>query len=112
MVCADCALASSAAVNTPIGAAVTANPATTFRLVIDVETDWAMVVISLARATKRGKAELDDCMGTSFLTAIRPCASEFDAAERQKFLVLSDGRRAPTRGSCCTTKERAHLGQT
>jgi hypothetical protein len=63
--------------------AATASPATTLRLVKGVGTDCAMVVISLAGATERGKSELDDCMGTSFVTAVRPCrASVRDLMQR------------------------------
>jgi hypothetical protein len=68
MVCVACAWALSAAANIVIGAVVTASPATTFRLVIELETD-RVAVTSLARATERGKVDLDDCMGTSFVTA-------------------------------------------
>src|SRR5678816_1263736 len=77
--CADCPWTSSAAANKVAGAAATASPATTLRLVTGV--------ISLAGATELGKFELDDCMGTSFVTAVRPCraAERFDAAERQRF---------------------------
>ena len=72
MVCVACAWALSAA-NTVIGgAAVNASPATTLRLVIEPETDCG-AVISLARATEGDQAELDDCMGTSFVPAITAC---------------------------------------
>src|SRR5262245_59560297 len=64
MVCWACAYAFSAPAKTASGAAVSASPATAVRLVIEVETDCA--------ATERGKVELDDCMGTSFVTDIRP----------------------------------------
>src|SRR5678815_5402731 len=59
-VCADCPWASSAAANKVAGAAAAASPATTLRLVTGV--------ISLSGATELGKFELDDCMGTSFVT--------------------------------------------
>jgi hypothetical protein len=77
-----CALASFAVANT--GAAATANPATTLRLVIEVEPHW--IVISLARDKERGKADFDDGMGASFVTAVRPCCIRFDATERRRFL--------------------------
>src|SRR5262245_60832864 len=82
MVCVACAWALSAAANTVTGAAVNASPATTLRLVIELETDCAAVT-SLARTTERDKSELDDCMGSSFVTAFRPCrASLRDLMQR------------------------------
>src|SRR6478672_4034104 len=85
-VCVLCARAISAVANTLTGAAATANPATTLRLVIEVEPHWAIIVISFARATERGKADLDAGMGASFVTAVRPCCTRFDARERLRFL--------------------------
>src|SRR5262249_13862211 len=77
-----CACALTASANTVIGAVVNASPATTLRLVIKLETDCAAVT-SLARALDPDKPELDDCMGTSLLTAIRPCrASVRDLMQR------------------------------
>src|SRR5262245_42318818 len=70
LVCVACAWALSAAANTVIGAVATASPATTLRLVIELETDCAAVT-ALARTTERGQADFDDRMGTSFVTAIR-----------------------------------------
>ena len=51
-VCLSCACALSAAPNTVTGAAASARPATTFRLVREVETVWG-----LATTTERDEAE-------------------------------------------------------
>jgi hypothetical protein len=58
VVCAACAYALSAPAQTAIGAtaAVSASPATTLRLVTEVETVCDMAT-SLARTTERNKAE-------------------------------------------------------
>ena len=54
--CLACAYALSAPANTVTGAATSASPATTLRLVIEVETACAMVT-SLARTTERDEAK-------------------------------------------------------
>ena len=55
-VCLSCARALFAAINTVMGAAVSASPATTLRLVIEVETVCDMAT-SLARIPDRVEAE-------------------------------------------------------
>jgi hypothetical protein len=52
----SCACALSAAANTVTGAAASASPATTLRLVIDVEA-VCDIATSLARTTERDEAE-------------------------------------------------------